>query len=284
MSDRANLVYICDGSLEGIFCCVFESYVRREVPADILPDGELTLFPVRQIICDEAKALRIHRSLERISAEVLEWAQTAYLSCVDGRELLIYQFIALAYRYGAKVTSMLADPVVSGVFKAVRAVRNEAHLLIEFLRFSDFGGALVAEIEPKALVLPYLKTHFAGRFPDETFFIFDLTHGLALLYRPYEAAIQPIDGFELPQASGEERAFRSLWKRYYDTIAIEGRYNPKCRMTHMPKHFWKHMTEFSDEFSLPGEARENRLPPFSTLPSPRRCIGSDLPHDQHHGA
>lgn len=284
MSDRANLVYICDGSLEGIFCCVFESYVRREVPADILPDGELTLFPVRQIISDEAKALRIHRSLERISAEVLEWTQTAYLSCVDGRELLIYQFIALAYRYGAKVTSMLADPVVSEVFKAVRAVRNEAHLLIEFLRFSDFGGALVAEIEPKALVLPYLKTHFAGRFPDETFFIFDLTHGLALNYRPYEAVIQPIDGFELPQASGEERAFRNLWKRYYDTIAIEGRYNPKCRMTHMPKHFWKHMTEFSDEFSLPGEARENRLPPFSTLPFPRRCIGSDLPHDQHHGA
>lgn len=275
MSDRANLVYTCDGSLEGILCCVFESYVRREVPVDILPDGELTLFPVRQIVSDEAKAIRIHRSLEHISGEVLEWTQTAYLSCVEGRELLIYRFITLAYRYGAKVTSMLADPVVSGVFKAVRAVRNEAHLLTEFLRFSDFGGALVAEIEPKALVLPYLKTHFAGRFPDETFFIFDLTHGLALLYRPYEASIQPIDGFELPQASGEERAFRSLWKRYYDTIAIEGRYNPKCRMTHMPKHFWKHMTEFSDQFPLPGETRENCLPSSSNPQNPCRRIGTD---------
>ncbi len=275
MSDRTNLVYICDGSLDGILCCVFESYVCREVPIGILQDGELTLFPVRQIVSDEAKALRIRRSLERISAEVLEWTQTAYLSCVDGRELLIYQFIALAYRHGAKITSMLADPVVNGMFQAVRAVRNEAHQLIEFLRFSDFDGALVAEIEPKALVLPYLGRYFAGRFPDETLFIFDLTHGLALLYRPYEASIQPIDGFELPQASGEERAFRGLWKRYYDTIAIEGRYNPKCRMTHMPKHFWKHMTEFSDEAALSGERNQRRLPASSNLQSTFRGVVAD---------
>lgn len=40
---------------------------------------------------------------------------------------------------------------------------------------------------------------------------------------------------------------RLLWKRFYDTIAIKERLNPKCRMTQMPQRYWKTMTEFQDE-------------------------------------
>ena len=32
-----------------------------------------------------------------------------------------------------------------------------------------------------------------------------------------------------------------------DRIGIEGRYNPKCRMTHMYKRFWKNMLEMDRE-------------------------------------
>lgn len=35
-----------------------------------------------------------------------------------------------------------------------------------------------------------------------------------------------------------------MWKDFYDTVAVEGRENEKCRMTHMPKRFWKYMPEF----------------------------------------
>ena len=41
-----------------------------------------------------------------------------------------------------------------------------------------------------------------------------------------------------------ELDYRRLWRRFYDTIAIEERRNPKCRMTHMPKRYWNTMTEF----------------------------------------
>ena len=51
----------------------------------------------------------------------------------------------------------------------------------------------------------------------------------------------------------EERDFRRLWRRFYDTIAIEGRENPRCRMTQMPKQFWGTMTEFQNE---PEERKE----------------------------
>ena len=43
-----------------------------------------------------------------------------------------------------------------------------------------------------------------------------------------------------------EAKYRLLWKRFYDTIAIRERENPRCRMTNMPKRYWGTMTEFQD--------------------------------------
>ncbi len=44
-----------------------------------------------------------------------------------------------------------------------------------------------------------------------------------------------------------EAAFRALWRRFYDTIAIKERENPRCRMSHMPKRYWGVMTEFQKD-------------------------------------
>lgn len=77
--------------------------------------------------------------------------------------------------------------------------------------------------------------------------IFDKTHGFALFYRPYEWVVRPVSELALPVADAQERNFRALWRRYYDRIGIEGRYNPKCRMTHMYKRFWKNMLEMDRE-------------------------------------
>jgi len=245
MPERTDLIYTCDGTLWGVLCCVFESYTRHEVPCNILTNDDPILFSTRQIVTDQESALRVYRSLALISDEVCDWVNTGYIACTEGREMMLYQFIRLAYRYGARVTSMLTNKVVCETFKAVRIVRSEAHWMREFLRFSDYNGALVAEIEPKYLILPLIQEHFTSRFTEETFMIFDRAHGMALFYRPYEAVIQEIDELKLPSADETEQAFRAFWRRYYHSIAIEGRFNPKCRMSHMPKRFWKHMTEMA---------------------------------------
>ena len=49
------------------------------------------------------------------------------------------------------------------------------------MRFSDQGGVLVAQIEPKNWVLPLLAGHFTTRFNAERFLIFDRTHGEAYI-------------------------------------------------------------------------------------------------------
>ena len=62
-----------------------------------------------------------------------------------------------------------------------------------------------------------------------------------------------MEAFRAAAPGREERDFRRLWRRFYDTIAIEGRENPRCRMTQMPKRFWGTMTEFQNE---PEERKE----------------------------
>uniref|UniRef100_UPI00349E7FD8 TIGR03915 family putative DNA repair protein n=1 Tax=uncultured Ruthenibacterium sp. TaxID=1905347 RepID=UPI00349E7FD8 len=124
-------------------------------------------------------------------------------------------------------------------------LKNEAHRFVEFIRFSDHGGVLTACISPKSFVLPYIQNHFCDRYSIETFLIYDRTHHAALIWKEKRASIVPLDNFEPPPPDSNEQQYRILWKRFYDTIAIPDRENPRCRMNHCPKRYWPDMLEMS---------------------------------------
>ena len=242
-----GLIYRYDGSFDGLLCCVFESYEKREIPAAILsPDaGQMTLLPEREIQTDPEKAARVLRSIpQKLGPEAAGFVKRAFLTCLKEKEREILLFLRLGYRKGPAVMGMLADPAVGALFKAVNCLEREAHLLKGFLRFSDSGGALAAEIEPKNFVLPLLAPHFCARFPEETFLILDRTHGMALVHRPGGLAVLPADGLELPAPDEREREARELWRLYYRTAEVRGRHNPLCRRSHLPERYWNCMTEF----------------------------------------
>ena len=87
---------------------------------------------------------------------------------------------------------------------------------------------------------------------------YDRTHHEVFLSEGGRWKLLPADGFRMGPAGERERAFRAMWRKYYQTIAIEGRTNPKCQSTHMPKRYRVVMTEFLTdeemEQSLPGQA------------------------------
>jgi probable DNA metabolism protein len=247
MFERSNLVYHYDGSFDGLLCCVFESYEKKEVPSDIFsPETPQTmLFPVKEIITDTSKSNRVLASIPaKIGAPALEFVQHSFLTCLAHKELYILLFLRQGFRYGPSVMNMLADDVVDTLFKAVKHLEHESHLLKGFVRFSILQNALVAEIEPKNIVLPLLTQHFCERYPQERFFIYDKTHGMALLYQPYKHVIISVEDLQMPEPDEAEQSIRELWRLFYDTIEIQGRHNPRCRMSHMPKRYWKYLTEF----------------------------------------
>ena len=247
MSARSDVTYVYDGSFEGLLTAVFESFESRKLPCSIVAEDEFvpTLFACKTVDTDPQKADRVRRGLKNVSADVWNAVRLGYLTCVEDRGTLINDFVHMAMHYGAGVMRMLADDTVSRLTKAVRALKQESHKYTGFVRFS---------ISEKNTVLPLLAPHFCDRYPNESFLIYDKTHSQALVWHNRQKMIIPLDGFEQPQAGDEELYFRALWKHFYDTVAIEARYNPRCRMNFMPKRYWNQLPEM-DESNSPDAVR-----------------------------
>jgi len=272
MSTTSELIYCYDGSFDGFLCCVFESYESKEIPIDILlPNAaDSLLFPIKHIPTDLQKANRVLASIpKKLGTTALSFIRQAFLTCLLQKELYILRFLRLGFQHGPAVMNMLTNETVNTLNKAVKHLDRESHLFKGFLRFSIVNNVLVGEIEPKNFVLPLLAQHFSERYPEERFLIHDKNHGMGLVYQPYQSAIIPIDELEIPEADETEQTFRELWQLFYDTIAIQGRYNPKCRMNLMPKRYWKYMTEFAS-------------PPKNLLPKPstsdNKLLNSSTPN------
>lgn len=244
-----EMVYCYDGSFEGFLCCVFDSYANHEVPTAICYDEDFVpaLFATRAVSTDRDHAGRVYRKVVKCSPHAAELLRKGYLTCIPDKELHLYHLVRRLLQNGSGFLQNLSDPVLYPVAKAVRHLEGEAHLLKGFTRFSDLGGVLGGEIEPKNRVLPVLRPHFCARYQNEKFFLYDRTHHEALFYAAGKAVIRPLADFQMAPPDENEAAYRLLWKRFYDTIAIKERYNPKCRQTQMPKRYWSTMTEFQNE-------------------------------------
>jgi probable DNA metabolism protein len=244
------VVYCYDGSFEGLICCVFESYDKKEIPMDIMADDAQLpwLLNMRRIATDEARTKRVLTAVQKkIGREALEMVRDAYLTCHPRKEMLILQFVRLGFRCGPSTVNRLADAPVHTLNTAVQHLKHEAHLYTGFTRFSELNGTLVAEIEPKNFVLPLLTRHFCERYPHEQYLIYDKTHGMILMYQGGRTLICSVDSFTPLNPGKEEMRFRTLWRLFYDTIEIKERHNPRCRMSHMPKRYWRYMTELAQQ-------------------------------------
>lgn len=249
LATLSDVQYLYDGGLMGLYTCVHACVYSGQLPLDIQPEhlAAPTLLSTRFIQTDEEKAARVRGAIARkISPRALELCETVFLSCLEQKEIKTLRFLLLAFEEGPGVLSMLHHPAVATMLKAERHLLGEAHLLLGFIRFSDHDGVLVSTIQPKNFALPFIADHFIDRFPQETFMIYDKTHGAALIYEKGRSQIVELAEMAAFAVSDEEAQYRSLWKQFYNTLAIEARYNPKCRMTHMPKRYWAEMTEMRE--------------------------------------
>lgn len=223
---------------------------------------QLTLSDTLYVPTVPERAARVAAAVpKKISPRVWELIRIAFLTFGEDKDLIILKYLQKGFKVGEAIENMLADNTVNALNKAVLHCTNETHRMKQFIRFSDFDGYLAAVIEPKNKVIPLIADHFTDRYRNENFLIYDETHRMALVYWSHRAEIVYDISFELPAASAEEERYRELWKSFYDTIAIKERYNPRCRMTMMPKRYWGHMTEFSmNEF-----AESDKMPTAESL-------------------
>ena len=100
--------------------------------------------------------------MERLGKEMAYLVSRAFLYGLEGKELAIWRLIAMGYKYGGEVVHMLGEEAVSQVQHMVRAVGNEAHLQLEFLRFSQYEGPINRALYTAADVGAFLPPLFGG--------------------------------------------------------------------------------------------------------------------------
>ena len=266
-----EVVYTYDGSFDGFLSCVFARYANKEVPIAICRDEDFppTLFPCRFIPTDPAHARRVLRKVLTLSPYGARLLQRGFLTCLPDRELALLNLGTTLLEEGPGFLRDRSHPAVYPVFRAVRHLEGEVHVLKGFVRFSDLGGVLGGEIEPKNRVLPLLRSHFCARYPQEAFFLYDRTHHEALLHAAGQAVIRPLADFQMAPPDEAEARYRTLWKRFYDTIAIPERNNPRCQNTHLPKRYQGMMTEFqAPSYFQAARVTQPHLPESSPADGP----------------
>ena len=252
--------YLYDGTFEGLLTCVYHHYYTDKA-AGIFPREEYQpsmLHGFMEVETEEDKAARVYEAIEeKISGYALRMVYRAFLSDAPGKETVILKYVVLGFRIGPAIGSLHARPEVYALEDLVRKVGNERERMLQFVRFEVMEAAgtspgaaqiLYAKIEPSCDVLTLAAHHFAERFSHDPLIIHDVGRNKAVFAYERDWYVADFDGIHLPDGtailqSEDERSYQSLWRTYFDHIAIKERTNPRCQKNHMPVRYWKHLTE-----------------------------------------
>jgi len=209
-AQTGDTIFLYDGCLEGLLCCVYRAIRQRTDPFDIVAFDEVepSLYALEEIATDLAAADRVAEAItSQISLEAMDLVTTVFLSCLAHREMAILRFLRLGFTNGPSTVTLLQHPDVATLFNAERHLQRERHLLTGFLRFADYDGKLISVISPKNQVLPFLASHFIDRYRCEEFLIYDKTHHSALVYQKGQAHILPMEDLILPETQPHEQTY-----------------------------------------------------------------------------
>lgn len=185
---------------------------------------------------------------QKLGAETEYLVSRDFLSGQEDKELLLLRFLHLAFALGPGTVKREGHPVVAPLYAMKKSLDWEVDKFQGFVRFEEHDGMLGAVIHPKNYILPLLRPHFCGRFPEEDFMIYDAVHQAVLLHEKHGTRLLELAApLELPPPSAREQQFQALWTQFYKTLEIKARHNEKGRMTHCPKRFWADMVEMRSE-------------------------------------
>lgn len=260
-------IYVCEDSLTGIFSGIYEVWKRKmtaeEAGLEVGDSFERRLF-CEYIFCkaEERKALAVIRMIQKnLGADVYEKISYALLSADRRKADMVFRAMLEAKKLSRKDRLMehLGNEAVRAVFGMYRQVANEAHHYKGFVRFRELKNkTLFAKIEPKHAVLPCIAEHFADRFPQENWIIYDKPHEVFLIHEKGKRyyflqqymCMKGDSGSAQKIAGGfseEEMDYETLWKGFVQSISVAERENRALQNQNLPLRFRTNLVEFSKE-------------------------------------
>ena len=250
------MYFLYDHTFDGLLTCVFEAFNRKEFPEYIIEENrQLPMFTESfRVITDDAKADRVLKALrKKISRSALDMLFISYLSESEGIEIRIFRYIQKALLAEKSIETNFADPDVLELSKIYKKVGREEERIRQFVRFQKTAdGLFFAVMDPAYNVLPLTTRFFKTRYADQQWIVYDVKREYGLYYDLKTVETVHFDQLPVSSKTGRitdekldeyEIAFQDLWKDYLKAITIRERRNLKLQRQHMPKRFWKYLTE-----------------------------------------
>lgn len=251
------LIYFYDGTFAGLLTCIFECYNLKQFPDAIYAPGKVSsdIFAKEVIIeTDTAKSERVWKGIQpKLSPRNRQLLYYAFLSEAEGIEMSILKFARRLFAGQPSVETDLGDDNVLQVIQSARKVKKEAMRMLQFVRFQQTKeGFYFCGIEPLYDVLPLVLNHFKSRFADQKWLLYDLRRNYGAWYDLKTVEEVELSTGEINRQTGRvsenvldegDAFYQTLWKSYFEHINIKERKNLKLQRQHMPRRFWRYLTE-----------------------------------------
>ena len=245
---------IYDGSFEGLLTAVFDIY-ELKLSHVRLQKGEwrnTALFEnVIKVITENGRATRVLKGLkQKLSQMGIQRLYAAHLAEMDGEDDNLLGYIRYVFDSGQNVEEDYGNKYVMRLSEIVRMVRRERHRMEAFIRFKELKDkTYYAAVEPDFNVIPLLIKHFRDRYADQKWMIYDIRRSYGVYYDLHDTQYVSLDfatinpGNVITAFNDNEVVYQDLWKNYFTSVNIPARKNTKLHLRHVPKRYWKHLTE-----------------------------------------
>ncbi|NAY90860.1 DUF4130 domain-containing protein [Muricauda sp. JGD-17] len=253
MKPSTTLIY--DGSFNGFLTAVFVAFDEKINVADIQKNNEVQngLFSETETIFTHLdKAKRVWNGIRNKSHNAISNVYFAFLSESEGVELMLYTYIQklMASKNGKSLD--YSDGIVLHISQLARKVGREKHRMEAFVRFQlTKDDVYFANIEPDFDVLPLISKHFRNRYADQQWLIYDVKRNYGIYYNLDHVEMVSLNLKDIYHnkiqkskvMASEEYDYQTLWNDYFRSTHIKSRINPKLHRQHVPKRYWKYLSE-----------------------------------------
>lgn len=250
------IVFRYDKTFEGLLTAVFDAYNRKTFPDKLLGEDEIEPLFVDEsftVITQEEKSNRVFHSLKKKMLDVtFNMLTYVWLSEVENSDELLFRYIRKTFDSKQSIELNFADDDVLQVRNLAKKVNTEKLRLIEFVRFQKAADDIFfAPVSPDHNCLSLVISHFTDRFADQKWIIYDTKRNYGYFYDLKTVTEMTLGSNHLfPEGkldeelmAKDEKLFQELWKGYFKSMTIKERINLKLQRQHLPKRYWKYLTE-----------------------------------------
>jgi len=252
------MIYLFDESFEGLLCAVFDCFEYRHNVFALIPAGQAqhSLFDVTHTVHTDAhKSDRVWKGIAQKLDE--QWQRVlycAFLSDITEVHAALFRVLVRIFRGEQTLLQNYGDADVLLIAQTARKVEREKHRMKAFIRFEKSrDGMFSCKIAPDFNVLVLIVSFFRNRYADQRWLIYDEHRKYGMYYDTHavqQVTLMPEEQHALDtvhnnpvQLDDKEALYAALWKDYFRSTNIEARKNLKLHIQHVPRRYWRYLTE-----------------------------------------